>query len=359
MDVYLVGGAVRDALLGLPVNDRDWVVVGSTPEAMMKLGYQPVGKDFPVFLHPETNEEYALARTERKTGQGYTGFTCYAAPDVTLEDDLKRRDLTINAIAQTTKGTLIDPYHGQQDLAARCLRHISPAFVEDPLRVLRVARFAASFAQQGFTIADETKALMLEMVRQGELDTLTAERVWQEVERALNTTAPEIFFTALQDCGALGVLFDGLTLNLEAALSALARAVAFTEDPCIRFAALLHAHPEVNTLFIAQRAPKAYTQLAALVAKQLAAYQQMTATADSLLMLLMQADSLRRPARFEQFLKACIAITENEFPAQLLRVAQAAIADVDTQALVAQGYTGEAMAAALKAKRLEAIALVL
>ncbi|MBS9432993.1 multifunctional CCA addition/repair protein [Photorhabdus hainanensis] len=207
MRVYLVGGAVRDRLLNFPVNERDWVVVGGTPEELLSQGYQQVGKDFPVFLHPKTHEEYALARTERKSGQGYTGFTCYAAPDVTLEDDLQRRDLTINAIAQTPTGELVDPYHGVDDLNNRILRHVSDAFFEDPLRVLRVARFAARFAHLGFTIAPETQVLMSNMAINGELSALTPERVWKETEKALVTHSPQVFFQVLRDCDALAVLF--------------------------------------------------------------------------------------------------------------------------------------------------------
>ncbi|KAG6334681.1 hypothetical protein ID866_4406 [Astraeus odoratus] len=204
---YLVGGAVRDALLGLPVKDKDWVVVGATPEEMLDAGYQQVGRDFPVFLHPKSREEYALARTERKSGSGYTGFTCYAAPDVTLEQDLLRRDLTINALAQDENGHIIDAYGGQDDLRDRLLRHVSPAFSEDPLRVLRVARFAARYAHLSFRIADETMALMTAMTEAGELEHLTPERVWKETENALTTRNPQVFFQVLRDCGALKVLF--------------------------------------------------------------------------------------------------------------------------------------------------------
>jgi tRNA nucleotidyltransferase (CCA-adding enzyme) len=203
---YLVGGAVRDALLGLPVKDKDWVVVGATPK-MLDAGYQQVGRDFPVFLHPQSREEYALARTERKSGSGYTGFTCYAAPDVTLEQDLLRRDLTINALAQDNQGHIIDAYGGQDDLRNRILRHVSPAFSEDPLRVLRVARFAARYAHLSFRIADETMALMTAMTDAGELEHLTPERVWKETENALTTRNPQVFFQVLRDCGALKVLF--------------------------------------------------------------------------------------------------------------------------------------------------------
>ncbi|OSN08279.1 multifunctional CCA addition/repair protein [Lonsdalea iberica] len=207
MKIYLVGGAVRDGLLHQPVTERDWVVVGATPETLLTLGYQQVGRDFPVFLHPTSREEYALARTERKSGQGYTGFVCNASPDVTLEDDLQRRDLTINAIAQDEDGSLIDPYGGQRDLESKQLRHVSDAFGEDPLRVLRVARFAARYAHLGFTIAPETLALMRQMVDSGELDSLTPERVWKETEKALGSNSPQVYFERLRDCGALQVLF--------------------------------------------------------------------------------------------------------------------------------------------------------
>ncbi|WP_350327460.1 multifunctional CCA addition/repair protein [Pectobacterium aroidearum] len=207
MKIYLVGGAVRDSLLGLPVTEKDWVVVGATPEDLLAQGYQQVGKDFPVFLHPVSHDEYALARTERKSGKGYTGFVCHAAPDVTLEQDLLRRDLTINAIARTEQGDLIDPYHGRRDLENHVLRHVSDAFSEDPLRVLRVARFAARFAHLGFQIAEETMALMQKMAHEGELAYLTPERVWKETEKALGTSSPDVYFQVLRDCGALAVLF--------------------------------------------------------------------------------------------------------------------------------------------------------
>ncbi len=205
--VYLVGGAVRDQLLNLPVKDRDWVIVGATPQSLIDLGYQQVGKDFPVFLHPQSKEEYALARTERKSGQGYTGFICDFSADITLEQDLIRRDLTINAMAQDLQGNLYDPYHGADDLQQRILRHVSPAFVEDPLRVLRVARFAARYHHLGFTIAPETLQLMQTLTLQSELQHLTAERVWAETEKALNEKNPEIYFETLRQVGALAVLF--------------------------------------------------------------------------------------------------------------------------------------------------------
>ncbi len=210
MKTYLVGGAVRDKLLNCPVTERDWVVLGETPESMLKRGFRAVGKDFPVFLHPKTNEEYALARTERKTAKGYKGFSVNASPDVTLEQDLLRRDLTINAIAMTEQGELIDPYGGQRDLESRLFRHVSPAFVEDPVRVLRLARFAARYAPLGFTIASETHSLMCEMVEAGEVDALVPERIWAEVVKALGETQPSAFFYTLKACGALAKIFPEL-----------------------------------------------------------------------------------------------------------------------------------------------------
>jgi tRNA nucleotidyltransferase (CCA-adding enzyme) len=210
MRVYLVGGAVRDRLLGLPVHERDWVVVGATPEELVRLGYEPVGREFPVFLHPVTHEEHALARLERKVGPGYRGFTTQFAPSVTLEEDLRRRDLTINAMAQDESEAIIDPYGGQQDLQARVLRHVSEAFVEDPVRILRVARFAARYAKLGFHVAQETLALMRRMTQDGEARTLVPERVWAETERALGESQPEVFFETLRACGALAVIFPEL-----------------------------------------------------------------------------------------------------------------------------------------------------
>src|SRR5688572_23904379 len=207
MEVYLVGGAVRDRLLGLPVRERDWVVVGARPADLQAQGYLPVGREFPVFLHPVTHEEYALARVERKVAPGYRGFTTEFSPDVTLEDDLRRRDLTINAMAEAPTGEVIDPYGGRRDLDARVLRHVSEAFVEDPVRILRVARFAARYADRGFSVAQETRELMARMVASGEVDALVAERVWKETERALAEPRPEVFFEVLRDCGALARIF--------------------------------------------------------------------------------------------------------------------------------------------------------
>ena len=253
MEIYLVGGAVRDKLLGLTVTDSDWVVVGTTPDAMLALGYQPVGKDFPVFLHPKTKEEYALARTERKTGPGYTGFETSAGPDITLEEDLLRRDLTINAMAETPAGELIDPYGGKDDLDNGVLRHVSPAFAEDPVRILRIARFAARFRRWGFHVAHATNTLMRTMVSNGEVDHLVPERVWAELVKALATDTPAQFFQVLSACGALPALFpEFIPLQQDKpadkhgqvaiTLAALEQTVILTDDSddiALRFAALI------------------------------------------------------------------------------------------------------------------------
>lgn len=255
MEIYLVGGAVRDTLLGRPVTERDWVVIGQTPETMIKQGFRPVGKDFPVFLHPESHEEYALARTERKTAPGYKGFAVHAEPDVTLEQDLIRRDLTINAMAMTQDGQLVDPYHGQQDLQKKRLRHVSPAFAEDPVRILRVARFAARYGHLGFTVAEETLSLMQTMVEAGEADHLVPERVWAECAKALKEKTPSAFFIVLKECGALNKIFPEIQslfgIPQPAAyhpeidtgihsLMALEQAALLSPSPEVRFAALVH-----------------------------------------------------------------------------------------------------------------------
>jgi tRNA nucleotidyltransferase (CCA-adding enzyme) len=265
MEIYLVGGAVRDRLLGLPVKEKDWVVVGATADDMLKKGYRQVGKDFPVFLHPKTREEYALARMERKVGRGYTGFDFDASPAVTLEQDLLRRDLTINAIAERSDGGLVDPYQGKADLDKKILRHVSPAFVEDPVRILRVARFTARFAQFGFTVADETVKLMQAMVKSGEVDALVAERVWKELERALQEASPAEFFHVLTACGADKVLFPALQ---ETNLTALLRAAALSTDGEVRFAALLYnlSRQDIQDFCDRYRVPGTYRELALLVA---------------------------------------------------------------------------------------------
>jgi tRNA nucleotidyltransferase (CCA-adding enzyme) len=344
MQVYLVGGAVRDELLGRTVAERDWVVVGSTPEEMARLGYIPVGRDFPVFLHPETHEQYALARLERKTAPGYRGFATEFAPEVTLEQDLARRDLTINAIARAADGTLVDPYGGRRDLEARLLRHVSAAFTEDPLRILRVARFAAQFAALGFRVADETLALMRAMTASGEIDALVPERVWQESERALAGPTPEVFFEVLRACGALRSIFPEIEALFGVpqpqqwhpeidtgvhTLMVLRMAAQLSPLTPVRFAALTHdlgkartsrdkwpRHPGheaisvrlVNELCDRLRIPNECRELAVLVARHHGvAHRAFELRPATILDLLEHTDALRRPERFEQFLLACEA----------------------------------------------------
>ncbi len=344
MQVYLVGGAVRDALLGLTVKERDWVVVGSTREELLQRGFREVGRDFPVFLHPETHDEYALARLERKVAPGYRGFAVEFGPQVTLHEDLARRDLTINAIAQSPDGTLEDPYGGKRDLEARVLRHVSPAFVEDPVRVLRVARFAARFAAHGFHVAPETMQLMRDMVQRGEVDALVPERVWQETEKALREAGAAEFFRVLHACGALRTVYpeiDALFGVPQPAnwhpeidtgvhtLMVLEQAVLLSPETQVRFAALVHdlgkgttpkaqwpghrGHEERGVLLIAAlarrlRLPNDYRDLSTIVARFHGivhrAFELRPAT---LLEFLEKADAFRRPQRFAQALLACEA----------------------------------------------------
>ena len=402
MQIYKVGGCVRDELLGLPVKDRDWVVVGATPQDMLAAGYKPVGKDFPVFLHPQTHEEYALARTERKTAPGYTGFAFHAAPDVSLEDDLKRRDLTINAMAETESGELIDPYHGREDLDHRVLRHVSPAFMEDPVRILRVARFAARLAAFNFQVADDTLQLMRGMVNNGEVDALVPERVWQETVRALGEATPTRFFEVLRDCGALARLFPELDRLYGVpqpeehhpeidtgvhTMLVLQQAARLSNDPKIRFAALVHdlgkgitpqeewpkhkeheerGVPLVEALCQRLRAPNDYRDLAILVTRYHLHYHRAAEMTDiEFLDTLMGLDAFRRPQRFEEFLLACEADSrgrpgyedqEFEQPA-IFRKAYTAAAAIDAGALAKQGLQGEAIAAELARLRLAKIQL--
>ncbi|OFC69059.1 hypothetical protein [Alteromonas confluentis] len=312
MDVYLVGGAVRDELLNRRVTERDWVVVGATPEEMLAKGFEQVGKDFPVFLHPKTKEEYALARTERKSGSGYTGFVCYAAPDVTLEQDLIRRDLTVNAIAKDNDGNLIDPYHGVRDLNSRILRHVSEAFSEDPLRVFRVARFAARYAHLGFKVAEETLSLMRNMADSGELAHLTAERVWKETIRALGENNPEVYFQVLERAEALNDWFPELIASLKNSDSRLERAVSAKASDDIRWA-LLFANTSAEgteTLCKRVKAPNKYAQLAMLVSRFSKAFTPSN-TADDWLKLCNQCDAWRKPERFTDFITACTLINDN------------------------------------------------
>ena len=323
MQVYLVGGAVRDELLGLPVRERDWVVVGAAPAELERAGYRSVGRDFPVFLHPETKEEYALARLERKVAPGYRGFVTEFSPSVTLEQDLQRRDLTINAMARDSDGRLIDPHGGRADLEARVLRHVSPAFIEDPVRILRVARFAARFDALGFRVAPQTLELMRSMVRNGEAHALVSERVWRELEFALATDNPERAFEILQDCGALDVLLPELvrSADLDAQLGALHRATAITTpegqpDTAARWAALLAALPQadVAALCARLRAPIEHRDLAVLAAHL---SERVTALSGSgtrlpddpkgMLTLLELGDAWRRPERFGRWLEVWCA----------------------------------------------------
>ncbi|OZA45313.1 MAG: multifunctional CCA tRNA nucleotidyl transferase/2'3'-cyclic phosphodiesterase/2'nucleotidase/phosphatase [Hydrogenophilales bacterium 17-61-76] len=340
MKIYIVGGAVRDRLLGLPVADRDYVVVGASPEQMVALGYQPVGKDFPVFLHPESHAEYALARTERKSGAGYKGFTIHASPDVTLEEDLSRRDLTINAIAEDSDGALIDPYGGQRDLAARTFRHVSEAFAEDPVRILRVARFAARFT--GFAVAAETNALMRQMVDNGEVDALVPERVWQEIARGLMEAQPSRMFHVLRDCGALARMLPEIDRlfgvpqppahhpEVDTGIHVMLVvdwAAAQGYSLPVRFAALTHdlgkgvTPPElwpkhhgheaksvdlVRALCERIRVPADCRDLAVAVARDHGnAHPALELRAATIVELLERVDAFRRPDRFAEFLQAC------------------------------------------------------
>ncbi|GGY61631.1 multifunctional CCA protein [Cellvibrio zantedeschiae] len=386
MKTYLVGGAVRDKLLGYPFHEKDWVVVGATPEIMEQQGFTPVGKDFPVFLHPKTKEEYALARTERKTGRGYAGFSFYCGEDVTLEDDLIRRDLTINAMAEDEHGNIVDPYGGQQDIVHKKLRHVSDAFLEDPVRILRIARFAARYHHLGFTIADETNALMRKMVDNGEVDHLVSERVWKEMERALGEAAPDIFIQSLRDCGALARLFpeiDALFGVPQTAthhpeidtgihtLMSLQQAAKMTDSTVVRFATLLHdlgkgttpehewprhiAHEDRSLPLVKQlcgriAAPKEYKELSLMVAQfHTHCHRALELKPATLLKVLQQTDSFRRPERFAQFLMCCEAdargrtgFENREYPqAEYFSGALAVSQQIDVKDISARGFTGK------------------
>ena len=365
MKSYVVGGAVRDELLGLPVSDRDYVVVGATPEAMVSLGYKPVGRDFPVFLHPETHEEYALARTERKTARGYHGFEFRAAPDVTLEQDLARRDLTINAIARDDDGELVDPYGGQADLEAGILRHVSPAFVEDPVRILRVARFAARF---GFEIAAETFALMQSMAQAGEVDALVPERVWQEVSRGLLETHPSRMLDVLRACGALERVAPELTAVFEepawGETLALVDTAASAELPLDgRWAALNRLLDPYAVEALAQRlkVPTACRDLALLAARHANMLADAAhADADTLLELLNATDAWRKPERFALLCRVAL-LDEPDRTRTLARLArvQRAAAAVDAGAIARTVQGGDVIREAVAEARRTAIAVAL
>ena len=362
MKVYAVGGAVRDELLGLPVADRDYVVVGATPDEMIDLGYRPVGRDFPVFLHPETHEEYALARTERKTGRGYHGFQFHTAPDVTLEQDLQRRDLTINAMARDEDGTLVDPFNGAEDLNAGLLRHVSPAFAEDPVRILRVARFAARF---GFDIAPETAALMRDIVESGEADALVPERVWQELSRGLMEERPSRMFEVLAECGALARIAPELAALFdepEAAqpvMDALDAAAADAEPLEVRLAALVRTLEPYAVESLAQRLklPASVRDLAVLASRHANAIADADALpSEAILDLLNATDAWRRPERFGDLLRAVLAGEPDRVRTmQLLERARAAGAAVDAGAIAKASVDQAGIRERIDAARLDAI----
>jgi tRNA nucleotidyltransferase (CCA-adding enzyme) len=401
MKTYLVGGAVRDQLLGRPPGDRDWVVVGATPEEMLAQGFKPVGRDFPVFLHPQTHEEYALARTERKSGRGYRGFVVDADPDVTLEQDLERRDFTINAIARDTDGTLVDPFGGRNDLDARILRHVSPAFGEDPVRVLRAARFMARFAALGFVVAPETMDLMRAMVADGEVDHLVPERVWQELARALAEPRPSAFLATLREAGALARVLPevdalyGVPQRAEfhpevdtgihqQMVSDMAARLA-PGDALIGFAALTHdlgkaltpsdvlpkhiGHEQVGlaplaTLCERLKVPAAYRELAIVVCREHLNVHRMAELKDATVHdLIARCDGFRQPERIDRLATVCEADKRGRLgredadypPARILRALHRAACAIDAREIVAAGATGEEVGKRLRAARIAAI----
>jgi len=402
MNIFLVGGAVRDSLLGRLVTERDYVVVGSTPEEMIAQGFKPVGSDFPVFLHPETHEEYALARTERKSGTGYGGFTFYTSPDLSLEEDLIRRDLTINAMAQAEDGTLFDPFNGQADLSARVLRHVSPAFAEDPLRVLRVARFAARYAPLGFTVAPETMTFMQQLADSGELSSLTPERVWKETERALGEDRAEVYFQVLRDCGALKVLIPEVDAMFGVpqrpqhhpeidtglhTMMALQRACEYGFSTQVRFATLLHdlgkaltpedewprhvQHEErglspVRELCNRLKVPSSFRDLAEIVCREhLMCHRVLDLRPGTVWRLLQRIDVLRKPERVEEYILSCLCdargrlgLETRDYPqADFLRASIIAVRKVRAADLPSN-LKGLSIGEALVAARIEAIAAI-
>jgi tRNA nucleotidyltransferase (CCA-adding enzyme) len=396
-NIYLVGGAVRDRLLNKPIKDRDWVVVGSSPEEMTKAGFRPVGKDFPVFLHPKTHEEYALARTERKTSRGYHGFAFSTSPGITVEEDLRRRDFTINAMAESKNGELIDPYGGQRDLQLGIIRHVSDAFAEDPVRILRAARFAARF---NFSIADETRTLMEEMVHNGEADALVAERVWQETELALGTASPQKFFSVLRECKALGVIFPeidslfGIPQNAKwhpeidtgiHTLLVLEQAALLSERIDVRYAALTHdlgkaltakrewpshkGHEQKGLALVEQladrlRLPKRLRKLSRVVCEfHLHTHRAMELKPTTVLELLEACDAFRNPNEWQGFLLACEADTrgrtgleKKDYPnADFLNSLYKAAKSVDGGAIAKQLQNGEEISEKIRVARTSAI----
>lgn len=363
MQIYLVGGAVRDALLGRPVTDRDWVVVGATPAQMLAEGYAPVGKDFPVFLHPKTKEEYALARTERKTGVGYAGFACDASPEVTLEADLLRRDLTINAMAQDKSGQIIDPYNGQQDLKDKILRHVSEAFNEDPLRVFRVARFAARYHELGFTIAEETLARMSTMTAAEELSAISPHRIWQETRRSVLESSPQVYFTTLQATGALNFWFKEMSDKTD--FAALACAAELQKALVERWASLFHNHPvdEVTSLCERIHVPNAELALAQMAASHTSSLLNEQLSTEQLLAVFQNCDAWRREERFIALLNCIDAIAlaneqQSRWQSQRQNI-EAALTQakaIDVKAIIATGVKGPEIKTALNSARKEKIA---
>ncbi|USD32967.1 MULTISPECIES: multifunctional CCA addition/repair protein [Vibrio] len=400
MQIFLVGGAVRDKLLNIEVYDQDWVVVGASPQELLAQGFIAVGKDFPVFLHPKTKQEYALARTERKTGSGYKGFDCYFAPDVTLEEDLYRRDLTINAMAENEQGLIVDPYGGQQDLNDRILRHVSDAFTEDPLRVLRIARFAAKLHYLGFTIAADTQKLMTQIVESGELEHLTAERVWQEWQKSLSTQDPQVFLSVLRDCGALKIVLPELDRlfgvpqpeqwhpEIDTGIHNLLvakQAALLSQSPTVRFAAQMHdlgkgvtpkeewpshkKHCYTGLKIIKQlcervRVPNEYRDLALMVCEQHSnVHRAAELRGKTILKVLNSFDVWRKPERLKDILLCCMAdsrgrtgFEDAEYPQMDLfeRAYQAALA-VDVQDIIQDGFKGAAIREEMEKRRVKAI----
>lgn len=361
MEIYLVGGAVRDQLLNYPVYDKDWVVVGATVQDMLDQGFQPVGKDFPVFIHPDSGEEYALARTERKSGKGYTGFNYFASPDVTLEQDLCRRDLTINAMALSHDEQLVDPYGGRDDLNNRILRHVSDAFAEDPLRVLRVARFYARYQHLGFEVAPDTLALMRQLSASDELEHLTTERVWKETERALAENSPLAYFRLLNDCGALQKLFTPLQRLFNASDEQLAQLEdaqlnameLFSSLLCLRFGREHNAGDQAKALCQQLKTPKAWQDQAQQLCDQ---HQKLTKfsalSGDSRFEMIQSLDLLRRPQRLNSLLNCCKALFPDQTPSQeKLETLLDKLNQFAPKALMAEGFTGKALGDELKRRR--------
>lgn len=367
MDIYLVGGAVRDTLLNYPVYDKDWVVVGATPDAMLALGYKPVGSDFPVFIHPRSGEEYALARTERKSGKGYNGFTYHTSPDVTLEEDLSRRDLTINAMALSNDGQIIDPYGGQQDLQAKILRHVSSAFSEDPLRVLRVARFAARYAHLGFTLAAKTLRLMQEISSTDELEHLTRERIWQELDRAIGEKSPLTFFQVLEHSHALKTLFPEFKALINSPAADALEQLFIKETPSeVRFATFYTLcfmdRPNADTALLTAckelKTPNQYRDLSANTLKAIRIlHNWQEATAEQRLSLIQALDLIRRPERLSSILDACRLLSRALYQQQLkteeVEALLIRLKTINPSDLIKKGFKGATLGIEIKRQQLE------